>query len=275
MTISVLMSVYNAEKPERLDRAIRSVWDDQTLKPSQIILIKDGPLSIALDEVINSWQEKLGNTLCVIINDSNLGLTKSLNKGLKVVECEYVARMDSDDIAHPDRFKCQVEFLNYHPEIDVVGGTIQEFNDNNPNIGKRYYPTNPDEIKKYIVRASPLAHPTVMMRNSLFLNGFKYDENYITSQDLALWFDLLAHGHQISNLKDVTLYFRLEDNTFARRSRKKALGEMKIYFRGIKSLYGIFSLNYIYPLMRFVFRMLPQKVVKLLYNSSIRKSVLN
>ena len=275
MSISVLMSVYRAEKAERLDRAMKSIWDDQTLKPSQIILIKDGPLGVGLDAIIDSWKEKLGPVLCLIHNESNLGLTKSLNKGLKMVESEYVARMDSDDISHPNRFKCQLEFLNNHPDIDVVGGWIQEFNDTNQNLGKRCYPADPDIIKKYIVRASPLAHPTVMMRNSLFLNGFQYNEDYITSQDLALWFDLLSHGHKISNIQEVTLYFRLDDNTVARRSRKKAVGELKIYLHGIRSIYGVFSFYYLYPFMRFIFRMLPQKLVKCVYKSNIRETILN
>lgn len=275
MSISVLMSVYKAEKSERLERALTSIWDDQTFKPSQVILIKDGPLGVELDQVITLWQEKLGNKLFIITNHQNLGLTKSLNKGLQLVECDYVARMDSDDISHPQRFERQFEFLNAHPDIDVVGGCIQEFNENNPNLGQRFYPDDPDEIKRYIVKGSPLAHPAVMMRNSLFLNGLKYDETYTTSQDVALWFEILSKGHKISNIPAIVLYFRLEDDTYTRRSRKKAVGELKIYMSGIKSLYGLFSIYYVYPLLRFIFRMLPTRMLKFFYKSNLRKRILN
>lgn len=111
MSISVLMSVYQNEKPEWLDRALKSVWTDQTLKPNEIILVKDGPLTDLLEGVIEKWQFEMGKVLMVLNNEINLGLTKSLNKGLKLVTSKYIARMDSDDIAFPERFEKQYAFL--------------------------------------------------------------------------------------------------------------------------------------------------------------------
>ena len=273
MSISVLMSVYKSEKPQYLDRALKSVWDDQTLKPNEIILIEDGPLGEELRKVIDNWKERLSDCLILLANETNMGLTKSLNKGLKYVKSKYIARMDSDDISDPLRFERQVLFLESHPKIDVIGGALQEFNDENPKLNVRHYPLTPEACRKYIVKASPLAHPTVMMRKRIFDNGITYNERYRTSQDIALWFEILSKGYKIANIPEVTIYFRRDDGVFKRRNRSKAINEFKIYMNGIKSLYGIYCTAYIYPIARLVFRMMPTSFVKWIYGSSIRKKV--
>lgn len=275
MNISVIMSVYKSEKPEYLDRSLQSVWDDQTCRPAQIVLIADGPLTEELDAVLAAWTEKLQDKLTICRNEVNLGLTKSLNKGLRHTTGEYIARMDSDDISHPSRFEIQTRFLDENPDIAVVGGSIQEFNDSSECLNVRHYPTDPDAIRKYICKASPLAHPNVMMRREIFDSGITYDERYRTSQDIALWYDVLEKGYRISNVEEVTLYFRLADDVFKRRSRQKAMNEFKIYMRGIYRLHGLFTLAYAYPISRLIFRLLPQSLIKWIYNSPLRQGILS
>ena len=109
--ISVLISVYKSEKAEYLERALTSVWEDQTLKPEKIVLIQDGPVGSELACIVNQWEKKLGEKLEVIRNEQNIGLTKSLIKGISVIKTDYIARMDSDDISLPERFTRQAEFL--------------------------------------------------------------------------------------------------------------------------------------------------------------------
>lgn len=270
MGISVLMSVYAAELPDRLDRALKSVWDDQTLKPDEIILVEDGPLGQELTTVIERWRNRLKDSFIVLQNKENLGLTKSLNKGLDHVHHELIARMDSDDISHPCRFEKQVAYFENHPEVDVLGGFVQEFNDDGVLLNIRHYPIEPKEVNQYIAKASPVAHPTVMMRREIFDAGIRYDEDFRTSQDLALWFTLLDKGYKIANIADVILYFRLTDDVFKRRSKAGAVRELKIYTHGIRMLYGLFSWRYVYPIARFLFRMMPLKVANRIYNSSLR-----
>lgn len=274
MQISVLMSVYKSEKPIYIDRALRSVWDDQTVKPEEIILIQDGPLGKELIEVINLWKAKLGERLVTLQNETNLGLTKSLNKGLVHVKGELIARMDSDDISHPMRFERQIKFLEKHPEIDIVGGALQEFNAENECLGIRHYPQTPKEVENYIYKASPLAHPTVMMRRRIFDEGLKYDERYRTSQDIALWYDVLCAGYKIGNVSEVTIYFRRDGDVFKRRSREKAFNEFSIYMNGIRRFYRLLSWKYVYPVARLIFRLMPVAVVKWIYGSKMRKKVL-
>lgn len=273
MSISVLMSVYKSEKSSYLDRALKSVWNDQTLKPNEIILVEDGPLGEDLNEVVDHWKERLSDRLVLLCNETNLGLTKSLNKGLKYVRSEYIARMDSDDISDPLRFERQFNYLQEHPGIDVLGGALQEFNDENSNLNVRHYPLSPEQCREYIVKASPLAHPTVMMRRRIFDEGITYNEQYRTSQDIALWFELLSKGYSIANIPEVTILFRRDDAVFKRRNRSKAINEFKIYMSGIKRLYGVYTFAYLYPMFRLVFRLLPTFVVKWIYGSSIRKRV--
>lgn len=274
MGISVLISVYKSEKPEFLEQALCSVWDNQFLKPDEVILIKDGPLGNNLDLIISAWKNKLGNKLQIVINQENLGLTKSLNKGLKVAKFDLIARMDSDDISAPVRFRRQKEYLDAHPDIAIVGGSLQEFDSENKNLGIRHYPKTNDEVFRYIYKASPLAHPAVMMRKNIFEKGISYNENYRTSQDIALWFDVLKAGYKIGNIDDVIVYFRRDGDVFKRRSRSKAKNELKIYIKGIRSLYGLMTWKYIYPLVRYCFRMMPEFLIRNIYNSKARKRIL-
>lgn len=271
MQISVLMSVYKSEKPIYIDRALRSVWDDQTMKPKEIILVQDGPLGKELTEVINHWKAKLGEHLVTLQNETNLGLTKSLNKGLVHAKGELVARMDSDDISHPMRFERQIKYLQKHSEIDIVGGALQEFDAENECLGIRHYPQTPQEVESYIYKASPLAHPTVTMRRRIFDEGLKYDERYRTSQDIALWYDALCAGYKIGNVNGVTIYFRRDGDVFKRRSREKALNEFKIYMNGIRRFYGFMSWRYLFPIARLMFRLMPVSVVKWVYGSKLRE----
>lgn len=274
MTISVLMSVYKAEKAQHLHGALRSVWTDQTRKPDEIVVVRDGSLTEALDEVLQAWKNQLGEQLVLLTNPQNVGLTKSLNKGLACAKGELVARMDSDDLSTPDRFFLQEQYLAAHPDIAVVGGALQEFDEENPCLAVRHYPLTPDEVRTYIHKASPLAHPAVMMRKAIFDGGIRYDERYRTSQDIALWFDVLDAGYQIGNLSDTVLYFRRAGDVFKRRGRAKAYNEFKIYMNGIRRLYGLFSWRYVFPVARLAFRLMPESLVKRIYASGLRSQVL-
>lgn len=274
MTISVLMSVYQSERGAFLDRSLQSVWDDQTRKPEQIVLVEDGPLTKELYAVIGKWKERVGEVLTLCVNKENLGLTKSLNKGLEAATGDLIARSDSDDISAPHRFEIQERFFLEHPDVDIIGGSMQEFDDENECLNVRHYPLTHEEAYRYIVKACPLAHPSVMMRRRIFEGGLRYDERYRMSQDIKLWFDAILAGYRLSNVPDICLYFRQQGDVFRRRSRVKAWNEFKIYVNGIYRMHGLFTLAYRYPIARYVFRNLPPSLVKRIYGSGMRKKVL-
>lgn len=274
MSISVLMSVYKSEEPAYLDRALKSVWDDQTVKPNQIVLVEDGPIGESLLAVVSRWKEKMGEKMTVLANEKNLGLTKSLNKGLAAVTGDMIARMDSDDISDARRFERQVAYLEVHPDVDIVGGSLREFNDNERELRVRHYPNTHEEAVKYICKASPLAHPTVMMRRRIFDNGLRYNEKYRMSQDIALWYDAVLAGYKIGNVPEVTINFRSQGDVFKRRSRAKAWNEFKIYMNGIYRMNGLMTLKYCYPIARLCLRLMPPSLVKRIYQSNFRAKFL-
>ena len=274
MTISVLMSVYQSERGAFLDRSLQSVWYDQTRKPEQIVLVEDGPLTKELYAVIGKWKERVGEVLTLCVNKENLGLTKSLNKGLEAATGDLIARSDSDDISAPHRFEIQERFFLEHPDVDIIGGSMQEFDDENECLNVRHYPLTHEEACRYIVKACPLAHPSVMMRRRIFEGGLRYDERYRMSQDIKLWFDAILAGYRLSNVPDICLYFRQQGDVFRRRSRVKAWNEFNIYMNGIYRMHGLFTLAYRYPIARYVFLNLPPSLVKRIYGSGMRKKVL-
>ena len=274
MTISVIMSVYKTEEPKYFEEALKSIWDDQSRKPEQIVLVEDGPLTNGLSAVITRWKEKLGGVLCVCKNETNLGLTKSLNVALNHVTSDLVARMDSDDRSDPRRFERQEAYFESYPDVDIVGGALQEFDEEHENLNIRHYPLTHEEAIKYIMKASPLAHPAVMMRMKMFHEGLKYDERFRMSQDIQLWFDAIMKGYHIGNIPEVVLYFRRAGDVFKRRSRVKAKNEFKIYMNGIYRMHGLWTTAYRYPIARYIFRNLPTPIVKWIYGSKLRNQVL-
>jgi len=278
MTLSVLISVYKNEKPEYLKQALESIWTNQSLKPNQIVLVEDGPIPEELEKVIDGFLQNASESetfeMKVVKLPENGGLTKALNEGLKFVTGELIARMDSDDISESHRFERQVEYLEKHPDVDIISGSLQEFDSEHECLNIRHYPLTHEEAVKFIVKACPLAHPSVMMRKRIFDNGLKYDERYRMSQDIKLWYDAVLAGYKLGNIPEVTLFFRREGDVFRRRSKAKAWNEFEIYMNGIYRLKGLFTLSYRYPIARYIFRNLPTSIVKKVYGSNVRNRVL-
>ena len=272
-TLSVLISVYKSEKPCYLDSSLESVIKNQTLKPNNVIIVEDGPLTTGLYDVISKWCNNPDVPITIIKNEVNMGLTKSLNRGLEYVNTDLVARMDSDDMARPNRFELQVKFFNENPNIDILGGAIHEIDENGNDLCDRYYPLDHESVCKSICKANPIAHPTVMIRKRAFDSGLKYNERFRTNQDLALWFDCILAGYKLANLRNVILLFRRQSSVYNRRKKKKNLWrEFYIYCDGIFRLNGIFTIKYAYPIMRLCLKLLPTPIVKWAYNSRIRRS---
>lgn len=268
--ITVLMAVHKGERADYLHEALESLHR-QTLQPAKIVLVEDGPLSRGLSECIRYWQMSWRERLLRIRNPQNMGLTTSLNRGIEFISTPLIARMDSDDRSHPRRFEWQAKFLRHHPEIAVVGGSICEFDELGTHTATHHYPLTHEAALRTIHRASPLAHPTVMMRSEIFRSGIRYNERYRTSQDIALWFDLICNGYRIANIRQTVLYFRVGDGLYSRRSRDKAWSEFRIYCNGIRRLNGLISLRYVWPLGRLCTRLMPTNVIRWLYQSNLRQ----
>ena len=168
MKFSVLLSVYRKEQPAYLRQSLDSIFT-QTLQPAEVVLVKDGPLTDALDEVAEEYCRKYP-VLKVVPLSENQGLGRALNEGLKYCSYDLVARMDTDDVAKPERFEKQIAVFCAHPEMDVVGAWIDEFEGSIENvISVRVLPLEDSEIRRFARKRNPVNHPVVMFRKSAVL----------------------------------------------------------------------------------------------------------
>lgn len=196
--LSVLMSVYFKETPNNLKTAIESIVE-QTYLPDEFIIVKDGLLTKELDSLLSEYDTNY-EWIKVIQLDKNVGLGRALNQGLIHCRNEYVARMDSDDYSFPYRFQQQIEFISKHPDCDVVGGNIVEFdNDSGEDISLRRVPTTSDEIKQYLKKRNPMNHVSVVFKKSSVLDcGGYIDCPYF--EDYYLWARMLKKQKKLVNI---------------------------------------------------------------------------
>lgn len=231
MTFSLLISVYSKEKPEYFDQAFLSIWDQQILKPDQIVLVKDGPLNSELDALVEQWQAKLGKVLTVVALPSNIGLGGALNEGLQYCCHDLVARMDTDDASLTRRFECQVAMFENNPDLDVAGGFVIEI-DANGNLGAlRSMPITHEGIMASLWTC-PLIHPTVMFRREKLFQVGAYDSTLRRRQDYELWFRCAQAGFEFGNIPEPLILYRFDHHTHKKQPLKIALEQALIGYRG-------------------------------------------
>lgn len=201
--ISVIMSVYNAEP--YLQMAVESVLD-QTFADFEFIIIDDGSTDGSL-RIIEDYANK-DPRIQIIQNAERMRLSKSLNKGLAAARGIYIARMDADDISLPNRLQIQLDYLERHPEIGVVGGQIRFIDEKNQVNREGRLDTSTALVKWDLNFGSALCHPAVMMRKELVTSAGGYSDEMVYAQDYDLW-RRLAEITQLTNLPDVVLYYRL------------------------------------------------------------------
>lgn len=219
MGFSVLMSVYAKEKPEYLKISLDSVLN-QTLPPDEIVLVIDGPLTMELEEVVKQFHKKT-KVLKVVRLEENQQLGRALEYGLEKCSNELVARMDTDDIALPDRFQKQYEYLMEHPEIDVLGSLIEEFDSADENYRKiKNMPIHKADIERYSRYRNPVNHMTVMVRRSKvqLAGGYRH---FPFLEDYDLWTRMLALKCEFANLGEVLVRARTERSIYDRRGGLK------------------------------------------------------
>lgn len=270
---SVLISIYYKERASNFNQCLESLAN-QTVQASEIIIVKDGLLTGELEKTILSWQEKI--PLTVVGYEENRGLAYALNYGLQYCTGDYIARMDSDDICMPDRFAEQLNCIYNNPDTVIIGSNILEFYEKNDTVlysHERVYPSYLNKESKELYRVTPIAHPTLIIKSDI-LRKYKYNENIGQNEDTDLWFRLFSDGYYITNINKVLLKFRITDNSFNRRNYNKALSELKIRWFYLSQFHGI-SILLIYPVLRFITRLLPSKIMKKLYFSKIRMRILH
>lgn len=216
--ISVIMSNFNTPE-EYLREAIESVLN-QTYNNFEFIIIDDCSTDNSL-EIIKTYTDE---RIVILKNDENLGITKSLNRGLKIAKGEFVARMDADDICLSERFEKQVEYLREKPEVVVCGTGVELFGDGADSYKEKMVcktiPQKEDfQIRLLFGNHTNIIHPTAMFRHkSLIENSIKYDERYIYAQDYRMWVSCSRVG-ECANLPDILFKYRMHNKAVS--SNKK------------------------------------------------------
>ncbi|MHA8078936.1 glycosyltransferase [Aquirufa antheringensis] len=261
------MSVYYKESPINLHNSLYSIWDIQYLKPDQIVLVCDGILTKELLEVVDMWEIKLKDILTVIQLEYNLGLSNALNVGLRYCSFDYVARMDSDDISHPNRFSLQMNFMELRPNISILGSSVLEFKGDISNIiSIRKVASDHISIKKRFKYFCPINHPSVIFNKNDVLSVGGYRDIYL-KEDLDLWLRLLNEGFLFHNLNDELLYYRVSDELYKRRGGfNYFISELNlINFRYKLNMINIVELFLLYIIILPI-RLVPSVFRKYVYN---------
>lgn len=225
--IAVLLPVYKKDNPHYFKTTVRSILD-QTYQDFIIFLGVDGPIDGELEAAVEAVEKK--EKFCVVRFQENRGLACVLNDLIASAVQQgfaYFARMDADDICIATRFEKQMDFLLKHPEVDVVGGGIEEIDENGKKNGKKVqYPLTHDECRKFFRYRDPLAHPATFFRKRYFDKAKGYRPEYRKNQDTMLWFDGFMNGCIFANLPETVLLFRVAKDFYGRRNGWKRAKQM-------------------------------------------------
>lgn len=268
---SVLMSVYKNEKSTYLNASLMSI-ENQTVVPDEIILVEDGPLTKELYEVIDTHRNMFGKGFRVVVLNKNQGLGNALRIGTKYVSTKWIARMDTDDIAVPNRFELQLREIEKNPQLAVIGGQVDEFEGSIDNIvGKRTVPCSQADIYKFIKWRSPFNHPTVMINKTMLEKVGGY-ENKGKLEDYFLWAKIIAKGYAVRNLPQVLVHMRVDSGMYNRRGEFKNLKPI-IELRNFLYKNGLVTLTerYIGNTIMIMNIIIPSKLRKVIYELFLHK----
>jgi len=270
-SFSVVLPTYRGDTASELALAIDSI-SRQTVPPDELFIVKDGPLDASLNNII---ENKISDSPIYIQAhqiEENQGLGNALRVGVEKCSFDIVARMDADDISVSSRFERQLEFLGNNPEVDIVGGFIEEF-DSNPDepIATRKVPTNHQKIKKTARFRSPMNHGTVIFDKEAALNAGNY-RPVDRMEDYDLWVRMLLCGATFANIPEVLVKVRAGKKMYRRRggweyAREEVRTQCEFYNRGFISL-PIFMFNIF---TRTSLRILPNRIRGMIYRVLARE----
>lgn len=224
--VSVVLSVYNGER--YLKECVSSILE-QRYADFEFIVINDGSTDSS-EEILAGYRD----ARLKVIRQSRYGLSRSLNRGVRMSTGEYIARMDADDVALPDRLDKQVAFLDAHPEVGMVGTAYYEIDQVGKVVGLRSHPTSDGELRKTLIRFNPFFHSSVMLRGSVFSRVGVYAETAYAAQDYELWFRV-AGAFQLANLSEPLVMRRYDGQNISVKSEALQIREaIRFRWRAIR-----------------------------------------
>lgn len=256
---SVLMSVYKNDSASIFSIAIESILN-QTLKPKEIVLVRDGEVDINLQKEIDKYTK----LECVSYYPlpTNIGLGKVLEFALNKSKYDIIARMDSDDISRIDRFQIQYKAI-LDNNVDVVGSNISEFISTIDNfVGLRVVPEYHNDIIRELKRRSPMNHVTVMMRKSAVLDSGGY-QDFLYHEDYYLWIRMINKGYKFANINDSLVFVRVGKDMYKRRGGIK-------YYLAAKKLQKVLLENKNITKYEYIKNLMIRFIVQVILPTTIR-----
>lgn len=271
---SVLMSVYRREKPEYLRASLKSMIE-QTLPPNELVLVCDGPLTDGLESVLKEF----GGKIKTVRLKENIGLGGALSEGLRSCSNEWIARMDSDDLAAVNRCEIQMKYIDGHPNVDVLSGTIAEFvgealdtTDARKTV-KTYkrVPMEYEQVKKEIRYRNPINHPCVMFRKSKVMEVGSYCPCSMF-EDYYLWVRMIVNDCVVENIGETLVYMRVNDM----HKRRGGMSYARAVIQFQNKLFSLKVISFPQYLFNVFFRVgmcvLPVSLRRLVYDAKLRSS---
>jgi glycosyltransferase involved in cell wall biosynthesis len=271
---SVLMSIYHKEKLDFFIKSVESMLR-QSIKPDEIVIVKDGPLTPELDQAINKYENQDPRLFTIVPLEKNLGLGLALNEGLKKCRNDLVARMDTDDISLENRCELQLKEFEKNPMLSICGTMIDEFYDTPENIvTSRIVPLLHDDIVKFGRRRSPFNHVTVMFKKDdvLSCEGGYHDVH--RKEDIDLFVRMVNQGCLGINInKSLVLVRSNKDNFERRKSWPNCKSYIKVIYNFWKKGYSSTTDLIVVVIGQMVMFLSPVWMLKILSNRILRGKV--
>lgn len=266
---SVLMSIYYGDNAEDLAESLQSIVS-QSLKPGEVVLVKDGPLSIELSDVINKFSSE-NSFIKVYPLPKNQGLGKALSFGLTKCSYQLIGRMDADDISCLDRFEKQVALFNENSNLSIVSSWISEFEENRQNIVRiKKLPEYHKDIISYAKQRCPINHPSVMYRKEAVLKAGGYLD-FPLFEDYHLWLRMILTGSIFYNIQESLLLFRTSSQLYKRRGGwRYGITELRLFTFMYKSNFITLREWLLYAPPRVASRLIPNRCRAYLYKKLLR-----
>jgi glycosyltransferase involved in cell wall biosynthesis len=265
-----LLSVFDNSHYHHFNLALKSL-NNQILLPTELVIVLDGPVNFEIIKVIDEFKLHSKIEITIVELSQNSGLGIALAEGLKYCKYDIVARMDADDIAEPNRFQKQIEFMTNYSGISVLGTNVREFvkEIGDLNISKQV-PLNHKAIFKFSKYRNPINHPSVVFRKKHVLEAGSY-QHMPFFEDYFLWVRMLKLGYQFQNLEENLLNFRIGNSMVGRRHGFRYFKYEFRFLSAIRSLNYITRTEYIVNvILRLPLRVLPIGLLKLAYRTILR-----
>lgn len=260
--VSVSMCVYRDDNPIHFRKAVESMYN-QTLPPDEVVLVVDGPIPDLTSEFIAEFENAYDN-FKVIRLSKNVGHAGARRVGLENCTNNIVALMDSDDLSINDRLEKQMEVLLADGSLSIVGGQIEEFDDDNGRVaGKRIVPLEDKEIKEFMKLRCPMNQVTVMFKKNDVLEAGGYLD-WHNNEDYYLWIRMALQNKRFKNIKDVLVKVRVNKKMYARRGGWQ-------YFQSEKNIQSLILQNHLITKFQFIKNVSIRFIIQVIIPRNVRK----